>query len=68
MLARSALPAIIAEVAFYATSCTGIAFMALYHGGLTSPYMHGVSNVLLVHATLITSSWRRALAVGLLLA
>ncbi|MGO8996771.1 MAG: serine/threonine-protein kinase [Polyangiaceae bacterium] len=60
-------PVALAEVAFYGTSSTGIAFMALYHGGLGSPYLHGISLVILVHAAVITSEWRRALFRGLLL-
>ncbi len=68
LLRTTSRPAVLSEFAFYGTASAGIAFMALFHHGLASPYLHGVSLVLLVHAAVITSEWRRAIVSGLLLA
>ena len=38
-----------------------IAIMAVHLGGIRSPYMHGISIVALVRATLVPTHWRRAL-------
>ena len=65
LIARTAHPILVAQIALFGIASVGIAFMALYHGGLNSPYAHGVSIVLLVNATLIPASWRRALVAGL---
>ena len=45
----------------YALAALTIAIMAVHLGGIRSPYMHGISIVALVRATLVPSHWRRAL-------
>ncbi|MDH4349046.1 MAG: serine/threonine protein kinase, partial [Gemmatimonadota bacterium] len=44
-------------------AAAGIALMAIPLGGLVSPYMHGISIVLLVRAVVIPDQWRKALPV-----
>ena len=45
----------------YGLAALTIAIMAVHLGGIRSPYMHGISIVALVRATLVPSHWRRAL-------
>ena len=45
----------------YGLAALTIAIMAVQLGGIRSPYMHGISIVALVRATLVPSHWRRAL-------
>ena len=45
----------------YAIAALTIALMAVHLGGIRSPYMHGISIVALVRATLVPSNWRRGL-------
>lgn len=45
----------------YALAAFTIAIMAVNLGGIRSPYMHGISIVALVRATLVPSHWRRGL-------
>lgn len=48
------------NVAFSAAA-VGIALMAVWLGGVRSPYMHGISLVALVRAAVLPDRWRRAL-------
>ena len=45
----------------YGLAALAIAIMAVHLGGIRSPYMHGISIVALVRATLVPSHWRRGL-------
>ena len=45
----------------YGLAAITIAIMAVHLGGIRSPYMHGISIVALVRATLVPTHWRRAL-------
>jgi hypothetical protein len=45
----------------YGLAALTIAIMAVHLGGIRSPYMHGISIVALVRATLVPSHWRRGL-------
>jgi eukaryotic-like serine/threonine-protein kinase len=45
----------------YGLAALTIAIMAVHLGGVRSPYMHGISIVALVRATLVPSHWRRGL-------
>ncbi len=54
------------QFVFFGSASAGIGVMALYCGGLSSHYVHGVSIVLLVQAAMVPAPWRRAMA-GLLL-
>ena len=45
----------------YAIAALTIALMAVHLGGIRSSYMHGISIVALVRATLVPSHWRRSL-------
>ena len=45
----------------FGLAAVAIALMAVHLGGLTSPYMHGISIIALVRAALIPTHWRRAL-------
>ena len=45
----------------YGLAALTIAIMAVHLGGIRSSYMHGISIVALVRATLVPSHWRRAL-------
>ena len=47
--------------ACFAIAAITISLMAIHLGGIRSPYMHGVSLVMLVWAALIPSNWRRGL-------
>jgi serine/threonine-protein kinase len=48
------------SVAFVSAAVT-IALMAIHLGGIRSPYMHGISLVMLVWSALIPTHWRRGL-------
>jgi len=45
----------------FVTAAFTIAVMAIHLGGIRSPYMHGISLVMLVWAALIPTDWRRGL-------
>jgi len=45
----------------FGLAAVAIALMAVHLGGITSPYMHGISIIALVRAALIPGYWRRAL-------
>ena len=51
---------VVGQNAAYALAALGIALMAVHLGGIRSSYMHGISIVALVRATVIPESWRRA--------
>ena len=57
-----------AHLASYTFLALEISFMALYLGGLLSPYVHGVSIVLLIRAMLVPDRFWRALAQAALVA
>jgi len=45
----------------YGATALTISLMAMHLGGIRSPYMHGISIVALIRATLVPANWRRAL-------
>jgi eukaryotic-like serine/threonine-protein kinase len=45
-------------VVSFGAAALAIALMAIHLGGIRSPYMHGISIVALVWATLIPTHWR----------
>ena len=45
----------------FSLAAIGVALMAIPLGGIESPYMHGISIVALVRATVVPEPWRRAL-------
>ncbi|HEX6615430.1 MAG TPA: serine/threonine-protein kinase [Gemmatimonadales bacterium] len=53
----------LAQNGSFALAALCIALMAIPLGGLRSPYMHGISIVLLVRAAVMPESWRRALTI-----
>jgi len=56
------------NVLYFSPFCVGsacIALMAVKFGGLTSPYMHGISLVTIFASVGVPSRWPRALALGL---
>jgi len=44
----------------YGGAAVAIALMAVHLGGITSPYMHGISVIALVRAALVPLHWRRS--------
>ena len=50
-------------VVSFGAAALAIALMAIYLGGIRSPYMHGISIVALVWAALIPTHWRRGLPI-----
>jgi len=44
----------------FSLAALGVALMAVHLGGIQSPYMHGISIVALVRATVVPEPWRRA--------
>ncbi len=47
------------QFVFFGAGSAGIGVMALYCGGIESHYVHGVSIVILVHAAMVPTPWRR---------
>jgi hypothetical protein len=47
----------------FLAAAMGVALMAIPLGGLVSPYMHGISIVLLVRAVVVPEPWRKALPI-----
>lgn len=45
----------------YTAAAVVVALMAIHLGGISSPYMHGISGIALIWAILVPTDWRRAL-------
>jgi hypothetical protein len=47
----------------FLAAAIGVSLMAIPLGGLVSPYMHGISIILLVRAVVVPEQWRKALPI-----